>query len=419
MRRPLHKLSAKAVEQQKRTGYFSDGGGLYLQVSPTHSKSWIFRFTLHGKQREMGLGSINAIGLAEARRRAGECRSLLHDGVDPIAVRNAVKAQEALTKAKAISFDRCSEAYVESQKAGWRNAKHTAQWTSTLKTYASPMIGVLPVQDIDTALVLKVLEPIWTKKAETASRLRGRIESVLDWAGARGYRTGQNPARWRGHLDMLLPAQKRDLLVKHHAALPYTKVGTFIEKLRVQEGTAARALEFAILTAARTGEVIGAQKVEFDFDKAIWTIPPGRMKASREHRVPLCARALTIVREQLKSNADAAKLGAAKIYVFPGLKANAPLSNMAMLALLKRMGRDDLTVHGFRSTFRDWGAEQTAYPSELLEMALAHTIGNKVEAAYRRGDLFEKRMKLMKDWEKYCERGSVNNVVELNRARRP
>lgn len=418
MSRQLHRLSAKAVEQQKKLGYFADGGGLYLQVSPTRSKSWIFRFTLHGKQREMGLGSIGSVGLAEARRRASECRSLLMDDIDPIAARQAVKAREALKLAKAISFDRCAEAYVESQKAGWRNAKHTAQWISTLNTYASPIIGAVPVDNVDTGLVLKVLEPIWTTKAETASRLRGRIESVLDWAGARGYRTGENPARWRGHLDKLLSAQKRDLLVRHHAALPYTKVGAFIEQLRAQEGTAARALEFAILTAARTGEVIGAQAREFELDTAIWTIPAGRMKASREHRVPLSARALAIVRGQVKLEGDSERRGSGEDYLFPGLKPGAPLSNMAMLALLKRMGRTNLTVHGFRSTFRDWGAEQTAYPNEVLEMALAHAVGDKVEAAYRRGDLFEKRRRLAADWEKWClRRSSEGKILRIHGAR--
>lgn len=393
MGRQLQRLTAKTVENQKRPGYFADGGGLYLQVSPSRSKSWIFRFTLQGKQREMGLGSLNAVGLAEARRRAGECRGLLTDGVDPILARDSRAAKAALDRAKAISFEACGKGFVESHKSGWKNAKHAAQWTSTLEAYVYPAIGALPVQDVDTGLVLKVLERIWSIKPETATRVRGRVESVLDWASARGYRSGENPARWRGHLDKLLPAIKKESRVQHHAALPYDQLGIFVSQLRVQAGTAARALEFLILCASRTGEVIGAVPAEFDLDKALWVIPAKRMKMGKEHRVPLSARAIDIVRGQVK-------LG--DTFVFPGLKAGNPLSNMAMLKLLERMGRKHLTVHGFRSSFRDWGAERTQYPGEVLEMALAHAVGDKVEAAYRRGDLFEKRRRLLEDWAKFC-----------------
>ena len=291
-----------------------------------------------------------------------------------------------------MTFNECTKQYLAAHSAGWRNAKHSAQWSSTLKTYVEPVIGSLSVHAIDTALVMKIIEPLWSKKPETASRLRGRIEAVLDWATVRGFRQGENPARWRGHLDKLLPARARVRKVKHHAALPYDELPTFMIGLRAQEGVAARALEFLILTAARTGEVIGARPDEIK-DK-VWTVPAGRMKASKEHRVPLSESAFAVV-ETLREEHGGAHL-------FPGGKRDKPLSNMAMLALLDRMGRSDLTAHGFRSTFRDWAAECTNYPNEVVEMALAHTISSKVEAAYRRGDLFEKRKSLMSDWATFC-----------------
>jgi integrase len=393
MRREIHRLTAKAVENQKRAGYFCDGGGLYLQVTPARAKSWIFRFTLGGKPREMGLGGLLAIGLAEARKRAAECRHMLVDGIDPIEARRAHSAQQALSEARTVSFEKCAQGYIAAHGGKWKNPKHAGQWKATLETYCYPVIGALPVQSVDTGLIVKVLQPIWTTKPETASRLRGRIQSVLDWATVSGYRTGDNPARWRGHLDKLLAGIPKEARVKHHAALAYADIGAFMKDLRTQDGTAARALEFLILTAARTGEVIGARPEEFDLAKALWTVSGGRMKTGKEHRIPLASRSAQIIREQLK-------LG--ETYVFPGLKAGKPLSGMAMLMLLERMGRGDITVHGFRSSFRDWGAERTAYPSEMLEMALAHTVGDKVEAAYRRGDLFEKRVYLMRDWERHC-----------------
>lgn len=408
MKRHLERLSAKAVANQRKPGYYCDGGGLNLQVSHSRTKSWIFRYTLAGKPREMGLGPEHDRSLAEAREAARECRRLLLAKIDPIEARDAKDAQAALAKARSISFGQCAESYIASHRAGWRSPKHADQWTNTLKTYAEPVIGALPIQDVDTTLVLKVLEPMWAKKPETASRLRGRIESVLDWATARGYRSGDNPARWRGHLDKLLPSLKKKLRVQHHPALPYGEIGAFMETLRAQEGTAARALEFLILTAARTGEVIGAKPGEFDPKKALWTVPAERMKAHKEHRVPLSPRAVTIVREMLEHKGE---------YVFPGGKEKQPLSNMAMLALLERMERDDLTVHGFRSSFRDWTAEQTNYPREVCEMALAHAVGDKVEAAYRRGDLFEKRRRLMLEWAKYCERRAKGGkVLKFGRA---
>ena len=316
-----------------------------------------------------------------------------------------------LNAAKAMTFRDCAARYIASHRAGWRNPKHAAQWEATLATYAGPVMGGLSVQAIDTALVLKVLEPIWTTKPETAGRVRGRIESVLDWAKVRGYRAGENPARWRGHLDKLLPARSKVRRVEHHAALPYAELPGFLMSLRDQEGIAARALEFAIVTAARTGEVIGARWSEIDLLEKIWTVPPGRMKAGKEHRVPLSARALAILEEMQPHR------HAEDSFVFPGAKLGRPLSNMAFLMLLRRMGRDDLTAHGFRSSFRDWAAERTNFPSEVAEMALAHMVGSKVEAAYRRGDLFEKRSRLMAAWATFCnepEQKAQSNVAFLS-----
>jgi integrase len=375
-----------------RPGYHCDGGGLYLQISPAHTRSWIFRYARSGKGREMGLGPLRDVSLAQARAKASECRHMLVDGIDPIDARDAKLARESLSKARAITFSSCAAKYIEANKAAWGNAKHALQWQSTLDTYAGPVIGHLAVQDVDTALVLRVLEPIWTKKPETATRLRGRIERILDWARVMGYRAGENPARWRGHLDKLLPAALNRKGRKHHAALPYDEIGKFIQRLRAEQGTAARALEFAILTGARTSEVIGARLDEFSFAKDLWVVPAERMKAGREHRVPLSPRAVEIATGQ-----------PARKYLFTGREEGKPMSNMAMLELLRRMGRSDLTVHGFRSTLRDWAAECSAYPREVCEMALAHAISDKVEAAYRRGDLFEKRRSMMLDWAKYCD----------------
>ena len=365
------RLTALKVLKVKKPGMYADGAGLYLQVTgdaDVHvAKSWIYRFTLRGRAREMGLGSLSTFSLAEARVKAAECRRFAYDGVDPIELRKAARTKAALDGAKTLTFHECAEQYIAAHRAGWRNAKHAAQWGTTVMTYAEPIIGSLPVQNIDTALVMKILEPIWSKKPETATRLRGRIESVLDWATAHGYRQGENPARWRGHLDQLLPARAKISKVKHHAALPYDEMPAFMAALRTQDGVAARALEFLILTAARTGEVIGARPDEIK-DK-VWTVPAGRMKGGTQHRVPLSASASAIA-ETLKKEQRGA-------FLFPGGKPDKPLSNMAMLALLERMNRTDLTAHGFRSTFRDWAAERTNYPREVVEMALAHTIATR------------------------------------------
>jgi len=374
-----------------------------LQVTEAGAKSWIFRFMLNGRAREMGLGPLHAVSLADARTRAAECRRLRADGVDPIEARKLERGKARLAAARALSFRDAADAYINAHQAGWRNAKHAAQWRSTLETYAGPVFGSLPVQDVDVSLIMKVLEPIWATKTETASRLRGRIEVVLDWATARGYRQGDNPARWRGHLGNLLPQPARVQRVKHHPALPYVEVGAFMGALRQQDGVAAGALQFLILTATRTSETIGARWAEVKLDHAIWTIPADRIKAGKEHRVPLSAPAMTIIERLNKLRQSD--------FIFPGGKVKKPLSNMALLALLKRMGRADLTAHGFRSTFRDWAAECTNYPREVAEMALAHTVSDKVEAAYRRGDLFEKRRRMMEEWARYCGKEKVPGDV--------
>jgi integrase len=392
--RSLSRLNALTVGRLKEPGMYADGGGLYLQVSRSGTKSWIFRFAMNGREREMGLGPLHTIGLSDARLFATEARKLKLLGQDPIEARRAKREAKKLEDARALTFKQASATYIKANKAGWKNAKHAAQWEATLATYAEPVFGALPVAAVDTSLVLKALEPIWSEKAETASRLRGRIESVLDWATARGYRKGENPARWRGHLEKLLPARSRVKTVEHHAALPYRDLPAFMQALRAQAGVGARALEFAILTAGRTGEVIGATWDEIDLEAATWTIPKERMKARRDHRVFLCDSALAVLRPLYEARESD--------FVFPGGKKDKPLSNMTLLATLKRMKRHDLTAHGFRSTFRDWAAEMTDYPAEVVEMALAHVVGNKVEAAYRRGDLFEKRKGLMGDWDTAC-----------------
>ncbi len=409
MARTIGKLTALAVDKAKRRGYYGDGGGLFLQVSASGSKSWVFRFKEAGKLREMGLGATHTIGLAEAREKARECRRLRLDGIDPIEARKFARSRARLHATKTMTFKDCAERYIAAHRVGWRSRAHAAQWPSTLGRYVYPIFGSLPVQAIDVGLVLKALEPIWTAKPETASRVRGRIELVLDWATARGYRQGENPARWRGHLENLLPGKSNVRRVKHHAALPYVEIRDFVAQLEQQDGVAARALEFTILTAARTGEVIGANWSEMNLAERLWTVPAERMKAGKEHRVPLSEAALAILERMQAIRQDDC--------VFPGGKRRRPISNMAMTMTLRRMGRGDLTVHGFRSSFRDWAAEHTDFPNEVAEMALAHTVSDKVEAAYRRGDLFQKRRQLMEAWARYCEAPvAAGRVVPIRKA---
>jgi integrase len=392
--RTLHRLSPRRVATESKRGRYADGGGLYLQVSEQGTKSWLFRFMLGGKARQMGLGPVHTISLSEAREAALQSRKLILEGIDPIEARNRERAIQRAQDATAMTFKECAIAYIKSHRAGWKNVKHAAQWTSTLETYAFPVIGSLPVQAVDAPLVIKVIEPIWESKTETASRVRGRIEAILDWATVGKYRTGENPARWKGHLAVMLPAKSKVSKVKHHAALPYDKISEFMEQLSDRDSVSARGLEFQILTAARTGEVMGTTWAEIDLDNAVWAIPAERMKADKEHRVPLSEKAIDILRKMKET--------AVSEFVFPGAQSNKPLSNMAFLQLLKRMSRGDLTAHGFRSTFRDWAAERANYPNEVAEMALAHAVGDKVEAAYRRGDLFDKRRRMMDAWADYC-----------------
>ena len=408
MARTINKLNMLAVAQAKKPGLHGDGLGLYLLVSEAGTKSRIFRYRVGNRLRNMGLGATHIVTLAEAREKARECRRARHDGIDPIEARRAARAQAKLGSAKAMTFQDCAERYIASHRAGWRSKTNAAQWSSTLGRYVFPVFGSLPAQSIDTGLVMKVIEPIWNEMPETANRVRGRIESVLDWATARGYRTGENPARWRGHLENLLPAKMNVRRVKHYAALPYTEIANFVADLRRRNGVAPRALEFAILTAARTGEVFGATWAEIDFSARLWSIPAGRMKAGRAHRVPLSAPALALLEGRRKAREGD--------LVFPGGKTQRPFSSAALLLVLRRMNRSDVTPHGFRSTFRDWAAERTGFPREVAEMALAHAVGDAVEAAYRRGDLFEKRRLLMDAWGRFCDTPAIaGEVVELRR----
>lgn len=388
-----------------KPGRHADGGGLYLLAKDTGARSWVYRYMLNGTARDLGLGpaaGTDAVSLADARDKAAALRLQVKAGTDPLLERDR-KAAEAAAQAQAAkvastTFKAVAERYIADNRDSWRNPKHRQQWENTLAAYAYPIIGDMPVAEVGKAHVLEILEPIWKAKPETASRIRGRLETVIDAATARELRTGENPARWRGHLAHILPKRSR-LTRGHHKAMPYADLPGFVERLSSRRAMAALALEFTILTAARTGEVIGATWAEIDLAKRVWTIPPHRMKAGKEHRVPLSTRAIEIL-ESVKPMATA--------HVFAGERGG-KLSNMAMAMLLKRMGTD-VTAHGFRSAFRDWAAECTAYPNEVCEAALAHTIGNRVEAAYRRGDLFEKRARLMADWAAYCLRGARYEV---------
>jgi integrase len=406
----LSAMKVAALVRGARPGLTGDGGGLYLRISRAGgTASWVFRYRIRGKLRDAGLGSVETWSLAEARERARKLRQLRGDGLDPIEVRKSTRLEERLEAAKVMTFEQCAERYIAAHRAGWRNEKHRQQWGNTLATYVSPVFGALPVAAVDVGLVMRALEPIWTEKPETAGRVRGRIESVLDWAKARGYRQGENPARWRGHLENLLPKKSKISRVAHHAALPYPELPEFMAELRQQDGVSSRALEFAILTAARTGEVIGARWSEIDLEARLWTVPASRMKAGKEHRVPLSDAALAILK-------DMHAIRQAAAFVFPGVRAGRTLSNMSLIAVLRRMGRA-MTAHGFRSSFRDWAAERTGFPAEVAEMALAHVVGDKVEAAYRRGAMLDKRRQLAEAWARYCNSPpSTGTVLPLRRA---
>ena len=409
------KLAATFVKKTKRPGKYGDGHNLYLQVyesvrkdgSVAITKSWLFRYSRFGKDTWLGLGPFPDVSLSEARDLATAERKKKRQGIDPLADKQMRRRAMRVAHDNMMNFTECARKYVDSQEAGWSNPKHIAQWRSTLNNIAGPVFGHLAIDQIDTPLVLRCLEPIWATKTETANRLRGRIEAVLDWATVRGYRKGDNPARWRGHLDKLLPKPSRVMKVIHHPALPYLEIGPFMKKLRKDQSGAARALEFTILTAGRTNEIIKAEWSEFDLNTKTWTVPAERMKAKREHRIPLSDAAIAVLKSMQGHDIT---------FVFPGHKRDTHLSNAAMLQVLKRLKHSDITVHGFRSTFRDWCAESTNYPSDVAEMALAHTLRDKTEAAYRRGDLFNKRSRLMTEWASYCDQSYKGAPVARLRA---
>lgn len=395
--RALHKLSDVKAKGKLAPGRHSDGGGLYLNVGPSGGKNWLFMWVVARKRREMGLGAYPAVTLAKARTLAAECREAVAAGRDPIAERD---------RENEPTFAEAAEKFIRSMEGGWRNEKHREQWRSTLKTY-SGRISDKRVSLVDTADVLSILTPIWSTVPETASRVRGRIERVLDFAKAKGWRTGENPALWRGHLKNVLPARQR-LSRGHHAAMPYTEVPAFMVRVRGADALAARALELAILAAARSGEVLGAKWPEFDLDAAVWSVPAERMKAGREHRVPLPKQAVTMLKElhEARQSDDA--------YVFPGERRGRPLSSMAMAMFLRRL-KVDFTAHGFRSSFRDWTGDATSFPREIAEAALAHAVGDATEAAYRRSDALARRRKMMAAWADYLDRSASAKVIPMGR----
>lgn len=426
MGRLLGKLTTKEVEKKSKPGLYGDGGGLTLQVTKTGVKSWLYRYMIDGKAYGMGLGPLHTISLAEARLRAADARRMVLGGVNPLQVKRRRMLDAAVAKTKLMTFDQCAEAYIKAHRTSWKNAKHADQWGNTLATYASPIIGTLPVAEVDTALIVKVLTQtdkagvqFWESKNETATRLRGRIESILGWATTSGFRSGDNPARWKGHLENLLASISKASRTKNHPSLAWQRIGAFMQSLRQRQGIAARAVEFAILTATRSGEVRGAKWSEIDLDAKLWTIPAGRMKAKREHEVPLNDSALALLNALPRIDGTE--------FVFPGTRGQA-LSDMSLTAVIRRMNVEaaewtdkegnTVTVHGFRSTFRMWAAESTNYPREIAEHALAHQLPNAVERAYQRGTQFAKRANMMADWAIFCARvpAEVANVVAIRGA---
>lgn len=400
MARAIHRLTDRECDKKRTTrGRAADGGGLYLAFTPTGGKSWTFVWQSAGKWREMGLGPYPAVTLKRARTLAHDLREVVAAGRDPIAER-----RDGAETPK--TFGEVADSFIAGMEAAWENPKHRAQWRMTLSDTYCRALRQRPIADVDTADVLAVLNPVWQAKSETASRLRARIERVLDHARAKGLRSGENPARWRGHLDHILPPAKKLAKRGHHAAMAYVDVPDFMERLRAAPGLGACALELTILTAARSGEVLNAEWSEFDLAAAVWTVPGERMKARREHRVPLSERAVQLLHDlrERELRGD---------WLFPGTAAGKPLSNMTMAAVLKRMDLSDITVHGFRSAFRDWAAEETSFPREIAEAALAHVVGDATERAYRRGDALEKRRLLMEAWSGYLAPATPGNVVKL------
>lgn len=411
-------LKAKQIEHAKE-GMHADGGGLYLRVQASSAKSWIFRFQLNGKRREMGMGTLDTKPAPEARADAAKCAALLRNGIDPLEARK--RSGMGLITPLTVTFDQAAEQFIEANRVGWKSAKHAEQWHNTLTTYASPVFGSLPIAEVNLDMVLAVLQPIWETKTETATRVRGRVESVLDWATVKGLREGANPARWKGHLEHLMrsrhdmaKAGNEAAMVRHHPALPYARIAEFMAALRARDGAGTKALEFTILTAARSGEVRGALWSEINLETRTWVIPPKRMKMSREHRIPLSDAALNLLQGMDRREGHD--------LIFYGRRSSRtqghgvpPLSDMTLSAVIRRMNEGEAGVvwvdtktgaevvpHGFRSSFRDWAAEETEFSDSVVEMQLAHTVKNKVEAAYRRGDMLDRRRPMMELWAAYC-----------------
>ena len=413
MARTLNRLSALKVARAKQPGMYADGGGLYLRVAEGGSKQWVFRYAAGTRDRDMGLGPVHTLRLPEAREKAREARLLRLEGIDPIEAKRARMAALKAADARAMTFKQCAEGFIKDNEASWTSARHRQEWVGSLVRLVYPTLGSLPVAAIDTPLVLKVLKPIWEKTPETASRVRGRIENVLGWATVHHYRAVDNPARWGGLLEHALPARSKIAKVEHHAALPYGEIGAFMAKLREDSGVAAACLQFITLTAARLDEARSATWDEIDLPNRIWIVPARRMKADKEHRVPLSASAVTVLEQMQEIRQND--------YVFPGRLEGRPIGDNTIWRLAKEAAGSDITIHGLRSSFRDWAAERTSFPREVAELALAHSIPNAVEAAYRRGDLFEKRRKLMDAWAAYCAKieTDAGKVVALARARTP
>ena len=406
MARVRHRLSDIAVRAKKRPGYVADGGNLYLRVAPGGSKQWMFRFALRGRTRDAGLGPYPTISLVQARQEAERLRRLVAAGIDPIEARNKEREAARVAATRAVTFEACAREFIASHERGWRGHRTAKLWRAALAAHVYPVFGHEPVGAVDTALVLRSLQPIWAETPVMAGRVRSMIEAVLDSAKARGLRDGQNPAQWRGHLDHLLPSRKKVRREQHHPALAFAEIPAFMADLRAtDDDLSALLLEFLILTASRSGEARGARWDEIDFKQAMWVIPPERMKGGREHKVPLSQRAVVILKQMGEMRVSE--------FVFPGQSKNRPISNFGMRRLLCKL-RPGVTVHGFRSTFRDWAAETTNFPNHVVEMALARAVSDTVEAAYRRGDLFEKHRRLMEVWANYCGRTSAQ-IVPLKR----
>jgi len=419
LRHTLHHLKPLNLKRATAPGYLGDGGGLYLQITKSGARSWIFRYSLGGQRREMGLGAFSRVrsdapppvSLATARKLAAEKRALVAGGTDPITARDAERARQRLQQARGVTWAKAVDQFLAAHEATWRNAKHRQQWRNTLTAYASPVFEGLSVGSIDTPEVIKVLDRIWQDKPATASRVRGRIERVLDWAKVRGYREGENPARWRGHLDKVFPTKAKVKRAKHHAAVDIDDAPAVYARLCETDGMAALALRFVVLTAGRAGEILGARWLEIDLQAAIWTIPGARMKAGQVHRAPLSREALAVLRAAAKYRVNDR--------IFPSSRRGRPISSSSLLKVLQAVVAADATVHGFRSTFRDWCSERTSFSREVSEMALAHTIENPAEAAYRRGELLRKRAQLMEAWARFLTTPAASaNVVPISRKQR-